>query len=257
MKKHINPILLLLIGISLPFSVFSWGQTGHRIIGQIAENHLSKEALKKIDEVLEGESIAMASNWMDFIKSDPKYNYMKPWHYCTVPDSLTYEQAGTPDQGDVYEAINKFINEIKTGRYSVDEKYALKCLIHLVGDVHQPLHVGNGKDRGGNDIKLLFFNEPTNLHRIWDMDIIDHQQLSYTEYSNWIDTVAQDQILLWQVDPVIVWVEESKAMRYSAYEFNGKNNLTYRYIYDHIDQINLRLEQAGVRLAGILEELYG
>lgn len=253
--KKITTVIVLALFISLPKWGLSWGQIGHRVVGQIAMNHMSKKANKNVLAVLGNEDVAMVANWMDFIKSEEDKKFMSPWHYCTIEDGQQYGHA--PEEGDVYEAINKFTEELKTKKFSVDEAYALKVLIHLVGDVHQPLHVGNGKDRGANDVKVKFFWDKSNLHRVWDSGMIDKQQLSYTEYTKWIDVASQDQITMWQSDTVMKWMEESVSYRKSIYTLPDDKNLSYNYVHDHIGQVNKRLLKAGIRLAGILNEIYG
>lgn len=254
MKKYISLSLIIAL-IGIPAIGFSWGATGHRVVGQVAMNHMSKKANKNVLEALGTEDVAMVSNWMDFIKSESDKRHMNPWHYCTIPDSGHYE--GAPKEGDVHKMITQFVEELKTKNFSVDEQFALKSLVHLVGDIHQPLHVGNGTDKGGNDVKLKFFYEKSNLHRVWDSGMIDKQQLSYTEYAKWIDVVSDDEVSKWQAATVMNWMEESVSYRASIYDLPEKMNLSYKYVHDHIHQVNLRLVQAGVRLAGILNEIYG
>ncbi|MFW5759583.1 MAG: S1/P1 nuclease [Cyclobacteriaceae bacterium] len=235
-----------------------WGKTGHRVVGEVAEQYLSKRAKKNIKKVLGNESLAMASNYMDFIKSDPAYQHLNPWHYATIPDSLNYAQAGTPAEGDAIRAIELLKQELIKKEFSEgDELFTLRCLIHLVGDIHQPLHVGNGLDRGGNDVKVTYFGRSSNLHRVWDSQIIDAEQLSYTEYASSINFIEKKLVKKWQKDPLIEWANESKMLRSQVYQLPEDNKLSYRYIYDNIDIINQRLLQAGVRLAGILNEIYG
>ena len=247
---------LLLFSIFIVLQSYGWGPTGHRVVGQVAEAHLTKKARKNVKRVLEGESLAMCSNWMDFIKSDPSYDTLKSWHYVTIPAWEKYHHEGEL-KGDVIQAIDRFVYELETGKYSVDEEFALKCLVHLVGDIHQPLHVGKGGDRGGNDVKVKWFGTSSNLHRVWDSDIIDSQKLSYMEYYCWINTAKKDQVAQWQSDPMEVWVKESISYRESVYAIPEDGNLGYRYTYDHIDEVNLRLLQAGIRLAGLLNRIYG
>lgn len=254
MKNYIS-ICVIIIIVSFPLVGFSWGATGHRVVGQVAMNHMSKKANKNVLAVLGTEDVAMVANWMDFIKSESDKRYMNAWHYCSIPDTGHYE--GAPEEGDVNKMIQQFIEELKTKKYSVDEQFALKSLIHLVGDVHQPLHVGNGTDRGGNDVKLKFFYDKSNLHRVWDSGMIDKQQLSYTEYAKWIDVTKTDEVANWQSATVMNWMEESVSYRKSIYDIPEDKNLSYAYVHDHIHQVNKRLLQAGVRLAGILNEIYG
>lgn len=236
---------------------FGWGKTGHRIVGQIAFNHMSKKARKNVQKILGNESLANSGNWMDFIKSDNSYEHQTPWHYCTIPDSLTYLEAGTPEEGDVILAIEKIINELKMKNYQEDELWAIRCLAHLVGDIHQPLHVGNGKDKGGNEVKLKYMYQNSNLHRVWDSGMIDHQQLSFTEYSMSIDFASETQEAHWQNSTVLDWANESKALHDQVYTFPEDKFLTYKYTFENINALNQRLLQAGIRLAGILNEVYG
>ena len=248
--------LIFLFSISIVMEALSWGATGHRIVGEIASRHLNKKAKKRIDQVLDGQSLAMVSNYMDFIKSDNRYNSYRPWHYATIPDSLNYEQAGTPDEGDALMAIDLFTEEIRSGNYSKNEAFSLMCLVHLVGDIHQPLHVGNGKDKGGNAVEVKFFSKKTNLHRVWDSDMIDQLGLSYSEYALALDTVSKSTIEKWQQDKLIDWANESKKHRAQVYDFSDSGNLWYPYMYKNQALLDIRLCQAGIRLAGLLNELY-
>ncbi len=254
MKKFLI-VFVFLIGSQ---QLQAWGPIGHRVIGLIAERHLTKKARKKIDLVLRKETLAEVSTFMDFIRADDRYEHMDPWHYMTIPDNQSYEQVGPPSEGDVYVTIKRLISELQTKNFTdEDEAFALKCLVHLVGDVHQPLHVGNGEDRGGNDVKLRFMYRDSNLHRVWDSGMIDQQKYSYTEYADWIDFVSKSFVADCQASEIMDWILESKALRADAYELPEDKNLGYAYTYLHIEQVNRRLLQAGVRLAGILNNIYG
>jgi len=253
MKYKVPFILLMFLAIQAS----SWGLTGHRVVGEIAEQYLTKKASKEIKKILGTESLADVANWMDFIKSASSYDYMGPWHYCTIPDGKTYAQAGTPEEKDIIWALDKFKLDLISDTTSLETKQiALKSIVHLVGDIHQPLHVGNGKDRGGNDVKIKYFWENSNLHRVWDSGMIDRQNLSYTEWVEKINHLSKTQVEAWQNDDVLAWAAESMALRNSVYSIDNETNLTYRYEYDHLAQVERRLLQAGVRLAGVLNEIY-
>lgn len=255
MKKAVSLIFLL----SISYQLFAWGATGHRVVGLIAERHLTKKAKKNIELVLGTETLAEVSNYMDFIKSDNSYRHMNAWHYATIPDGKTYEEAGTPEQGDVIQTINRLIDELTTKKFTdEDEAFAIKSLVHLIGDIHQPLHVGNGEDRGGNDVKLEYFWSSSNLHRAWDSGIIDRQQYSYTEYVDWIDHASESQVNEWGSLEVLDWATESVEYRKQCYETLPENmKLSYRYDFDNIELVNQRLLQAGLRLAAVLNKIYG
>ena len=235
-----------------------WGKTGHRVVGEIADQYLSKKAKKNLKKVLGNESLAMASNYMDFIKSEPSYRHLNPWHYATIPDSLDYDEVGTPEEGDVIMAIQQLKQELINKEFSQgDERFTLRCLIHLVGDIHQPLHVGNGTDKGGNEVRVKYFGHSSNLHKVWDSQIIDGQQLSFTEYARSINFADKNLVKKLQNTSVVDWANESKTIRDQVYQLPENNNISYRYIYDNIQILNLRLLQAGIRLAGMLNQIYG
>jgi hypothetical protein len=240
--------------------VFAWGQTGHRVVGYIAQKYLTPKASERIDSILGKYSLEMSGNYLDFIKADTNYRFMSAWHYVTIPDGMTYETSEKSKNGDVIWAIEDLLSQLKMRTFTSvkDEEFAIMALVHLVADLHQPLHVGNGKDRGGNGIKLQWFGEESNLHRVWDSDIIDHQQLSYTEFGNHINrNISPDDIRYWQGTSVRFWAKESQDLRAACYSFGEETNLKYEYIYQHLQTVETRLLQAGIRLAGLLNQLYG
>lgn len=254
MKK----LLLLLAAVCIAVNGYTWGKIGHRVVGQIAYEHLTKKAKKNIQTVLIKEQLGMIGNYMDFIRSNPKYDHMAPWHYCTIPDGQTYADITVPEEGDVVQTINRLKTELKSKQFTdEDELFALKCLVHLVADIHQPLHVGKPGDRGANDVKVRFMWDRSNLHRVWDSGIVDHQQLSYTEYTNWINNPSEEDVVKWQSEGIDVWIKEAMDLRPQVYKIPADSNLTWRYNYDNISTVNDRLLKAGVRLAGILNEIYG
>lgn len=255
MKKVFAIFLITLVSYHLSFG---WGKTGHRVVGQIAYDHLTTEAKKNLAALLGNEHLNMIGNYMDFIRADSTNDYMTPWHYCTIPDGMTYEEAGIPETSDVIQAIKRIVDELKSKKFTYDSELEnLKYLVHLVSDIHQPLHVGNGEDMGGNDVKLNFMWEDSNLHRVWDSGIIDHQQLSFTEYAQWIDHATDEQIKSWQKDDLMIWVDEAVSYRAAIYDIPENGRLRYDYNYAHIATVNERLLKAGIRLAGILNEIYG
>ncbi|MFY0594604.1 S1/P1 nuclease [Roseivirga sp.] len=234
-----------------------WGQIGHRTIGHIADGMLSKKATKKVKKVLGTETLAEVSTWMDEIRSDNAYRYANTWHYCTIPDGMTYETAPKQNGGDVIWAIERIINKLKSGALSANEEAEnLKFLVHLVGDIHQPLHVGNGEDRGGNDVKVEWFGNSTNLHSVWDSRMIDGKQFSYTELADWVNHPTKSEIKEWQKATVREWAMESMSFREQVYAVPENGRLSYRYSYDNFDLVKQRILQAGVRLAGVINEIY-
>ena len=149
----------------MPFSGSAWGVTGHRIVGQIADSYLTKKARTELGKILGFESIAMASNWPDFIKSDPAYNYLSTWHYVNLKSGLSFDEVKnflTADAAtDAYTKISFLIGQLKTNKLLPQETKQLyvRLLIHIVGDIHQPMHLGRPDDRGGNAVRIKWFSD--------------------------------------------------------------------------------------------------
>lgn len=235
-----------------------WGKTGHRIVGEIAADYLNKDARKAVKRVLGPTSMAIASTWMDNIKSDPQYDYTHDWHWVTIPDGMTYRETEKNPNGDLIQALRTIISDLKKRQLSqTEEAQKLKMLIHLIGDLHQPMHIGTGKDRGGNDVELEWFYERSNLHRVWDSEMIDDTKLSYTEFSRAINHPTPRQIKVWQQGDVLDWAYDTRQLRDEAYNLPEDRELGYRYMYVHRDELNRQLLKGGVRLAGVLNEIYG
>src|SRR6187402_889784 len=136
-------ISLSIAGFLLVFQSFGWGLTGHRAVGLVAEQHLSSKAKKKLNVLLGQQSLAMVSNWMDDIKSDKAYDYMEDWHWVTVETGQTYDQSKKNPNGDIIMTLESIIAELKSHKLSKEKEIeAIKILTHLIGDIHQPLHVG-------------------------------------------------------------------------------------------------------------------
>jgi len=257
MKRLPLLLTLCLSAFLMSSSPVFWGQIGHRTIGHIADGMLTKKAQKAVKRVLGTETLAEVSTWMDEIRSDDAYDYANTWHYCTIPDGMTYEEAPTQEGGDVIWAIEKVMKELKEGGLSAEQEATnLKFLVHLVGDIHQPLHVGNGEDRGGNDVRVQWFGSNTNLHSVWDSRMIDGKQFSYTEFADWVNHPSSAEVKSWQAATVRNWAEESMSYRDQVYAIPENGRLSYRYSYDNFDLVKHRVLQAGVRLAGVINEIY-
>src|SRR3954451_10860556 len=198
----------------------AWGKTGHRVVAVIADTQLSGLARAHVEEILgPGESLDEAANWPDEMRSDPAAFWQKtstPWHYVTL-NGIIYDHA--PPEGDALEALNHFRAVLQDPKASLaDKQLALRFIVHLVGDLHQPLHVGKCCDKGGNDVKVTFFGKPTNLHAVWDSQLVDDEQLSFTELGAKLERhiSPQDVIDWWDINPRD-WISESAEIRDTLY----------------------------------------
>mgnify|MGYP005725656521 CR=1 FL=1 len=240
----------------------SFGVTGHRVIGKIAENHLTDKAKMEVEKLLGPQSLAQVSTWADEIRSDPNWRKASPWHYINIEDDQSIEQGLSNSKENILEAIGRFTSVLRDKKASHEQRAeALKFLVHFVGDLHQPLHVGRAGDRGGNSISVEWFGDRMNLHRVWDSAMIDHQKLSYTEFTEFIDHASDQQVRDWQSTGPSQWAQESKDYRNEVYDFGNQRDpekifLGYQYIFHNDAFLKQRLLQAGIRLAGLLNAAF-
>lgn len=204
--------VICLLGLSI--TLISWGFKGHRAIATIAQKHLSSNTAYLVSAYLKGEGMADVATWADENKN-PK---TAAWHYVNLPLGLTREafvKAISESDNNVYTAILKTEAQLKDKNLSSEQKYeALKYLIHLVGDAHQPLHVSRKEDKGGNTIQVRFDNKGTNLHSLWDSKLIDHEGLSESDIAKNYDVATGTEIK--QCNRTARWNGFGKATRSAA-----------------------------------------
>ena len=253
-------VATVLLAILIPATSFGWGRDGHRIIGQIAEQFLTPNARAAVLDLLGDESLADVSTWADQVRSTPAYRWTAPMHYVnSPPDSEGYEaERDCADGCCVVGAIEHYADVLGDKQAPRPDRIeALKMLVHFVGDVHRPLHAGYGVDRGGNDVKVRFFNNDTNLHSLWDSGLIRRTQKSWTEYAAELhkrESIKTRAVV--NLDPA-TWAAESFNLAESnAYAIPGDGELGQEYFEKNIPVVEQRLGIAGVRLAGLLNEMF-
>ena len=253
LKIYLLSILILLSLISLDNPIL-WGEIGHKVVGEIAERKLDPDVKYIINDLLDGESMASASTWADEIKSDPLYQKYSPWHYVNMPLDMEYENSKKNPKGDIVFALKQSIKILKNPDSAIEEKsFYLKFLIHLVGDIHQPLHTGKFEDRGGNDIKLTFLGKPTNFHIIWDVHMIEYLNMDYKQLSDELMQMKEENYSLNPDD----WVYETHQDVKRLYaEIQNKNEINIDYINNKIPFIKHKLFKAGSTLAMLLNEIF-
>ena len=252
-------ILVFLVSFSsVNASNPDWGATGHRTIGKIAEDYLKGKTIRKIAELLNGESLALVSTFGDDIKSDNRYRKFNTWHYVNMPFGVKYEDSEKNPKGDLVAGIEKCKEVILDETASKEDKvFYLKMLVHLIGDLHQPMHVGRAEDKGGNDIQVRWFNDGTNLHRVWDSNMINHFNMTYTELADNTNTVSKEQLKFLQKGTIADWANETQQHAIKAYaSVKIGEKLGYKYMYDNFDLARNQLQIGGIRLAKVLNELF-
>ncbi|MDV7185704.1 S1/P1 nuclease [Lutibacter sp. TH_r2] len=257
MKKVIVIIAVFFI-IPLKANNPNWGQTGHRTIGDIATKYLKGKTKRNINEILDGQSLVIVSTYADEIKSDRKYSKYSVWHYVNKPFEKTYQDAEKNPKGDLVTGIKECVAILKNKKSSKEAKaFHLKMLVHLIGDLHQPMHVGLREDKGGNDFQVQWFGKGTNLHSVWDSKMLDSYNMSYSELTTNIPEFSKEQIKFIQKGTFEDWVNETGELAKITYgSAKSGENLSYRYMYNHFKLATEQLQKGGIRLAKVLNDIF-
>ncbi len=235
-----------------------WGKTGHRVTGAIAQNHLSGKAKKALDDLLDGQSLAFVSTFGDDIKADRSYDMYNPWHYVNYPLGVLYKDSEKSPQGDIITAIETCTAIVANKANSREQRvFHLKMLVHLIGDLHQPMHTSRAEDKGGNDIQVQWFGKGSNLHRVWDTELIDSFGMTFTELAEALDRFSKKEIKQIQAGSIHDWVDESHEICGELYDtVKVGDKLGYAYSYAHNELLFEQLQKGGYRLAKVLNELF-
>ncbi len=240
-------------------SAFAWGQKGHDVTAYIAEQHLTPAAAHAVDSLLEGKSMVYWANWLDNASHTKPYAYTKTWHYKNVDEGERYEEAYANPAGDAVTAIKAQIETLTSGKVSFeDSQLAMKILVHVVGDLHQPLHMGHATDLGGNRTKVKYFGRDANLHSVWDSSIPESaHKWSYTEWQQQIDRApksAQQEIVSGSVDD---WAKQTVAVCDSVYKYFAESpNISYDGVADWTPVVEEQFLNGGLRLAHVLNLIF-
>jgi hypothetical protein len=273
---------LILLGFIAVTPILSWGLRGHRIVGRIAQNHLEPAAATMVSDLLEGETLARVANEADHLRSDVAWACAAPLHYATVEDGDIYHSSAKSAKGDIVQALLSFEAQLRDKKTPHDRRVlALKWLVHLIGDLHQPLHVGRSCDRGGNSVEVLWFDKKSNLHKVWDSELINDAELSYTEYADFLDKQQSDAASL-VTGTYADWADEAPIVRADMYTCHGKDGccaagkncrddstafgscnaeaafvprLGYVYAEKNRKLMERQLYRAGLRLAAVLNAI--
>ena len=258
----IKRIFTTIIAAGCTLVLVSWGVTGHRTIGKIAEKHLTPQAQAAVGALLGSESLADVSTYADQVRSREPYKYTAPWHYINMPSGLNAEgftkEVVQQQKDNVYRALLQCKNDLTDTTKSREQKiFALKFIVHLVGDLHQPMHVSRSEDQGGNKIRVTFLGKPGNLHGLWDSGLPEHEGLSYEQLASKVDQASRRQIRRWQQDDPLTWLYESYQISEQLYADAAKSpDFDEAYYQAHIPVFEQRMEMAGIRLAGMLNAIY-
>lgn len=287
MKYLFVPLMLTLY---VP-QAFSWGNLGHQTIGEIAERNLTPKAKTAITNILGPEKLAVTAVWADYIKDDPDFDGFKEYHYVDVPNKTVFEKIPVTDRAtkDAMTVLLKYPDMLRNQNTERSVKMiALRYIVHVIGDVHQPLHVGNSMDSGGNLCKVSWEKKQIfNLHQIWDGKIIDYdvsklkvgksplKNYSAVTYADDIiknNPLTADEIETIQSAPMDKWLKESQDLRPQVYPDNSpvvddkrnycsRSTNSFPLIPDSYKEkaakiSQQRMLQAGLRLAALLNDIF-
>ena len=250
--------LAIVLYILTPVKIFAWGADGHKIVAEIAKSYLNKETAILVQQEINPLSFEEESVWMDEIKKDHSFDYMKPWHYVNVEKDKTYV-AGENGESNIISVLQKTIaalgEDLKQKGTDAEKARNMdfKLLFHLIGDLHMPLHVGYGADKGGNDSKVDFLGKQTNLHHVWDSDIIQQTKITAEECMKAGAHFTPKEIRELQKINVLKWMDESRSLLAQVYDFSD-GKITEEYINKNKPVIEKQLFLAGIRLAAVLNQ---
>jgi S1/P1 Nuclease len=237
-----------------PHYSFAWGKTGHEIVARIAFSFLDNNTQAAVRKALDNTTIEQASTWMDDVRKDHSYDYMKSWHYVNIEKGTQYV-AGNDD--NIVNAISKAISALEHKQnLSRDQvKINLMVIFHLVEDFHQPLHVGYGDDKGGNTVQVKYLDHNANLHWVWDNEIIESEHITVTECLKLYKSFTEGEVGQLREMNIKKWIQEPRALLAKVYDFHD-NNIDQAYIDKNKILVEQQLLVAGIRLAAVLEHLF-
>jgi hypothetical protein len=262
---HILFILLLCCFCLLPARLHAWGGEGHRIVALLAQERLTDEAKAQVVELIGPDLLVSVATWADAIRDENT----EAWHYVNIPRRAQgYDpDRHCPKEDCVVAQVERFRSILANPANGKEERArALKFLVHFLGDLHQPLHCGDKRDRGGNEIKVTFFEQrereyngtryPWNLHAVWDTGLIEHTGLNEQQYAEklnaWLQSKSMEEL---QRGTSETWAMEchEAAVKY-AYVYPKGRKLGDAYFKKALPVVDESLAKAGVRLARVLNE---
>ena len=244
-------------------TAFGWGKSGHDAIAYIAECNLTPKARKNIEKYLDGRSIVYYASWMDQVRHTPAYRHTNTWHTNKVDAGGNY----VPDpEGDAMtfldDCIEEAIARLKDYR-SLDDSTVLvsiKYLVHLVGDMHCPVHV---KYPWYKNFKFDLNGRPSEFHSFWDSGVLDlNHRWGYVEYRHQLDRLTKKEIRAVTAGTPRDWLEESAPDCRVIYEWTKPGQkFTKTEARDLLNTVHPFAEEqilkAGYRLAAVLNQLFG
>lgn len=251
-------LALFVLAVSGPSAAKAWGVEGHQIIADIAEKHLTPRAAARVAEILGGARMRDVANYADEIR--PLRRDTSRWHFVNIePGASDYvaerDCKQIEGQGDcIIAAIDRAIADLKAD--GDRQREGLKLLIHFIGDLHQPFHAVS-EARGGNEIKATFFGKPTNLHAVWDGDLVRFAKRAPADYAAFLDRtqLAGANFDVLTAGTTIEWALESRDIGLKALVPPG-TALADPYVVANLPIAEQQLALAAIRLSAIFNAAF-
>lgn len=253
MNKALITLAFLMTLFISPSKSFAWGNKGHALVAEVAFNYMDKNTKKEVLKYLDGMTIEDAANWMDNVKGDHSYDFMRAYHYVNFDKGANVVE--TNGDNIIYQ-LNTTIKELQNKESLTNEQIntKIKILFHLIGDLHQPLHVGYGADKGGNQMQVTFNGKGTNLHSLWDSGIIESKGITLQDCLN-SNKFCFFKLRKVKKINVIKWSIESRNLLGQIYNTGG-NKINEEYVDSSVPLIENQILKAGIRLAGVLNDVF-
>jgi nuclease S1 len=247
-------------GLLLPRMAGAWGPAGHQVVAELASRDLSAAAREQVRDLLDGAGMPSVATWADSIVSQrPK---TRRWHFVNIPKvARAYDAVRDCPQGEcIIAALDRQIAILRDPARPKDARSeALRFVIHLVADLHQPLHCADNRDRGGNDVAIRWFKRRSNLHAVWDSDIVAQRGLSAAQLAARLRPELDSPALEGaRVGTVVDWANESHRIAVvEAYRVPSGGKLDAVYYQRAQPLADRQLVRAAIRLAATLNEALG
>jgi len=251
----IKKITFAALALFYSLSSFSWGKQGHLIMGDIALMVAKKSIQDSVNKYLDGMKWGEAACWMDEVRSNHSFDYMKTWHYVNVEKDKTYVKT---EEKNVISELEYIIDQLTNHRKELSPDgiaMDIKILFHLIGDMHQPLHVGYGEDKGGNTFNVDFLGRETNLHKVWDTEIIQEKKITTASLEEQYKRITAAQLKKIQKIDVVEWMNEGRALLPKVYDFKS-DIINQEYIDKNVEIIKERLLYSGIRISAVLNSIF-
>lgn len=243
----------------------AFGPDGHRIVAELAERALTPAAQAQVRHLLADEAesgLAAVSNWADEVRGEPDWRWTGPWHYVNFPRDGNCRYVPARDCRDgrcivaAIEAQARLLGD--SSRPDAERAQALRFVVHLVGDIHQPLHAGYGDDRGGNTFQIFYAGRGSNLHALWDGGILRSARRDWRDYTDLLQSRRTDADVRWTRRSPQRWAEESCRVIASADIYPTRpGRLPAGYVERQLPVVERQLRIAGARLAALLNAELG